>query len=263
MTQMWLPESIKKELNTENYTENTIGMSRAKVFMFPDKVLKIQPDAPWADREIVILKWLDGKLPVPKVVAHEKQDGMTYLLMTRISGRMSCDEVFFRKPDILITRLAEAIQMLWEVDIASCPVVRDTDTELKEAKYRVENNLVDIDNTEPETFGRGGFKNPEQLYDWLERNKPSCDSVFSHGDLCLPNIFFTDSGISGFIDLGDAGAGDRYRDIALCHRSLRHNADGSYGTPKYEINSDRLFDALGMKPDRDKIQWYLMLDELF
>lgn len=263
MKQIGLPETIERELKQENGIENTIGMSRAKVFMFADKVLKISPNAPWADREITILKWLDGKLPVPKVIAHEKQDGMTYLLMTRINGKMSCDETFLSKPDFLISKLANALQMLWETDIALCPVIRDTDTELKEAWYRIENNFVDIDNTEPETFGEGGFKNPKELYDWLVRNKPSCDTVFSHGDFCLPNIFLSNTGISGFIDLGDAGAGDRYRDIALCYRSLKHNTDGTFGIVKHEMNPDRLFDELGMKPDMDKIRWYLLLDELF
>jgi len=263
MIQERLPEAIKRELTSETYIEDTIGMSRAKVFMFPDKVLKIQPDAPWADREIEMLKWLNGKLPVPKVIVHEKYDGITYLLMTRISGKMSCEEVFLQNPNILIDRLAEAMQMLWEIDVASCPVVRDTDTELKEARYRIDNNLVDMDNVEPETFGAGGFKNPGDLYDWLVQNKPSCDFVFSHGDFCLPNIFLSDTGISGFIDLGDAGAGDRYRDIALCYRSLKHNTNGTFGGAKYEVNPDRLFDALGIKPDMDKIRWYLLLDELF
>ena len=87
--------------------------------------------------------------------------------------------------------------------------------------------------------------------------------MLSHGDLCLPNIFLTENGISGFIDLGDAGVGDRWRDIALCHRSLRHNADGSYGSVKKDVNPDELFSLLGIRPDPEKLRWYLLLDELF
>jgi len=35
---------------------------------------------------------------------------------------------------------------------------------------------------------------------------PDSDRVFSHGDCCLPNILFNDSGVlGGFIDLGEAG----------------------------------------------------------
>ena len=82
-------------------------------------------------------------------------------------------------------------------------------------------------------------------------------------NFCLPNVFFTKTGISGFIDLGDAGVGDRWRDIALCHRSLRHNMSGKYASKERKIDADRLFDALGVKPDAEKLQWYLLLDELF
>ncbi|MGN0355627.1 MAG: phosphotransferase [Muricoprocola sp.] len=31
----------------------------------------------------------------------------------------------------------------------------------------------------------------------------------SHGDFCLPNVFFKDGRVEGFIDLGDTGVGDK------------------------------------------------------
>ena len=46
-------------------------------------------------------------------------------------------------------------------------------------------------------------------------------------------------------DLGDTGIGDKWRDIALCYRSLKHNFDGSYGGKVYtDFDSDMLFEAL-------------------
>ena len=51
--------------------------------------------------------------------------------------------------------------------------------------------------------------------------------MFVHGDFCLPNVFFADGKVSGFIDLGDAGIADRWYDIALGYRSLKHNVDGT------------------------------------
>ena len=44
-----------------------------------------------------------------------------------------------------------------------------------------------------------------------------------HGDFCLPNILVKDGKISGFIDLGDAGIGDPWRDYAWCIWSLEYN----------------------------------------
>lgn len=58
---------------------------------------------------------------------------------------------------------------------------------------------------------------------------PEEEPVLSHGDYCLPNLFAMGHTLSGFIDLGRAGTADRWQDIALCYRSLKHNADGTFG----------------------------------
>ena len=69
---------------------------------------------------------------------------------------------------------------------------------------------------------------------------------------------------SGLIDLGACGIGDRWRDIALCYRSLRWNAEGAYGGKVYpDVKSQMLFDALGIGPDLEKIRYYILMDELF
>ena len=154
--------------------------------------------------------------------------------------------------------------MLWNVDIKECPCIRDLDVVLKEARLRVDSNLVDLDNVEPTTFGEGGFENPKHLLEWLESNRPVFEPVLSHGDYCLPNIFLKNGQITGFIDLGKTGIGDKWNDIALCYRSLKHNFDGTYGGKVYEdFNPDVLFEKLGLEPDWDKINYYLLLDELF
>ena len=154
--------------------------------------------------------------------------------------------------------------MLWSIDISDCPRIRDYDAELKEAKYRVDHGMVDVDDVEPSTFGEGGFENPEALYRWLEENRPDFEPVLPHGDFCLPNIFLKDGKISGFIDLGDCGVGDKWRDIALLYRSLKHNFDGTYGGKVYpDFNPDMLFDALDIKPDWEKLKYFILLDELF
>ena len=210
-----------------------------------------------------MLTWLEGRVPVPRILCQQEHEGISYCLMTRIEGRMACDERFLEQPGLLMSRLAEAMHMLWSADVTGCPVCRDVDMELMDARERVERGLVDLDNTEPETFGPGGFRDPEALLHWLEENRPTCDPVLSHGDFCLPNIFLRDDGIGGLIDLGDAGIGDRWRDIALCHRSLRHNTDGFYGAVRQHVDPDELFGLLGVRPDPDKLRWYLLLDELF
>ena len=44
-----------------------------------------------------------------------------------------------------------------------------------------------------------------------------------HGDYCLPNLLLEDWRFSGFIDLGNAGIGDRHMDLFWGAWSLRFN----------------------------------------
>ncbi|MDE6132167.1 MAG: aminoglycoside 3'-phosphotransferase, partial [Oscillospiraceae bacterium] len=230
---IFIPDTVKRIIGNLPYDLDTVGLSQSQVLMFSDMVLKIERYSKNADETVQMMKWLDGKIPVPKVLCHEVCGEYQYLLMSRIEGKMSCDEYYLEHPHELLALLAEALEMLWSVDIADCPRRRDLDTELEEARYRVENGLVDVEHTEPETFGENGFASPRELLEWLESNKPEVEPALSHGDFCLPNIFLNNGGINGFIDLGDTGIADKWRDISLCYRSLKHNFDGSFGGKVY------------------------------
>ena len=260
-----LPEGIRRFVEGKKYTSENIGMSGSELMIFDDFVLKIVDSRLEDEDQVVkIMDWLEGKLPAPKVIAYEKDDRYQYLLMSKADGVMSCDEYYLEHPDELLKILSEALNMLWDTDISDCPVRRDLDDELKEARRRIDNDLVDTEDTEPETFGEGGFKDPEELLSWLIDNRPESEPVLSHGDFCLPNIFVRDGKVSSFIDLGGTGIADKWKDIALCYRSLKHNFDGTYGGKVYpDFNPDMLFDARGIEPDREKIRYYILLDELF
>lgn len=261
---MYLPENIKKLIGNRAFTEDSVGMSGSSVILFDDMVLKIEEQSGNTDKTVSVMRRLRGKIPVPEVIAHENHSGKSYLLMSRISGKMSCDEYYLERPKELLHILSEGLKMLWSTDISDFPRVSDIDSELREARQRVEADLVDVSDAEPDTFGENGFESPEALLDWLERNKPGFEPVLSHGDFCLPNIFIKDGQISGFIDLGKTGIGDKWRDIALLYRSLKHNFDGTFGGRIYsDFDPDMLFEELGIKPNREKIRYFILLDELF
>lgn len=256
--------SIKGLTEDKAYTVDEIGMSGNQVHLYEDMVLKIETQSEYVEQQVRIMEWLAGKLPVPRILGYEINEGKSYLLMSRIQGEMSCAEYYLEHPHVLLEALAEGLRMLWNVDITDCPNVRDLDAELVEARKRVENGLVNMENAEPGTFGEEGFESPAQLLKWLEENRPIYEPVFSHGDFCLPNVFLQDGQVSGFIDLGDAGVGDKWRDIALCYRSLKHNFDGTFDGKVYEdFEPDMLFEKLGIEPDREKLRYYILLDELF
>ena len=264
-----LPSPIQILISGKSYETDSMGKSGAGVFVFEDFVLKIldahdKQISRQNDLSVQVMRWLDGKLPVPKVICYEANNYFQYLLMSRVTGKMSCDEYYLEHPRELCRLLAQAFKMLWSVDVTGCPRERTIEKELEEAKYRVQNNLVDLEDAEPDTFGENGFENPEALLAWLETHKPEYEPVLSHGDFCLPNIFLKDNKVSGFIDLGATGIGDKWRDIALCYRSLKHNVDGTFGSKIYpDVNPDLLLEELGIKPNHEKIRFYILLDELF
>lgn len=70
-----------------------------------------------------------------------------------------------------------------------------------------------------------------------------------HGDFCLPNILVQDDKVVGYIDLGDAGIGDPWRDYAWCIWSLEYNLETQKYTPL-------LLEKLGIQFDKEKFDKY-------
>lgn len=261
---MYFPKELRALVGDAPYTMESIGKSGSCVLCFEDAVLKIEPQTHGFEAHVSMMRWLDGKLPVPKVLYARQEDGMQYLLMSRVPGKMACDPEYTRDPALLAQQLSDALKALWQVDISHCPKVHRLEDDLALARLRVENQLIDMDDVEPETFSEDGFESPAQLLQWLEENQPPVEPVLSHGDFCLPNIFFENGRLSGIIDLGDTGISDKWRDIALCWRSLKHNIAGRYATvPDPDFSADLLFEKLGIEPNREKLRYYLLLDELF
>lgn len=259
-----LPDSILDQLPNEPYRVDKIGMSSSQVLLFSDRVLKIQPVSWESLNEHRMLLWLQGRLEVPKVLAYEVVDGTSYLLMSRLSGTTACDKAAMEDPKRLVRLLAAGLKRLWMVDIKGCPTLMDADVKLRLAKENIESGRTDMEDVESDTYGENGFSDPLDLWNWLVEHKPKEEPVFSHGDYCLPNVFVEDDRVSGFLDLGSAGLADRWQDIALCYRSLKHNYDGTYGeTPRPDFDPNTLFQELGIEPDWTKIKYYLLLDELF
>ena len=96
--------------------------------------------------------------------------------------------------------------------------------------------------------------------EWLEKNRPEEELTLTHGDYSLQNIFAEDNGISGFIDLGKSGVADKWQDIAICYRSLKH-IFGKHTNS--QLNPDMLFEKLGIEKNEEKLKYYILLDELF
>ncbi len=258
-----MPVAVRKYVDGKTCHIDDVGCSDSQVRIYDEFVLKIEKERAGSADMMSLMKWLEDRLPVPKVICTEVSLGYRYLLMSRAEGCMACDPYYMERPDVLLPLMAEMIRLLWSVEISDCPRNRSLDIRLKEARYRVEHDMVDVSDAEPETFGAGGFRDPAELLSWLEANRPCEEPVFSHGDLCLPNIFFRDGKLSCLIDLENAGVSDKWQDLALCLRSLKRNANGTYGKVYPRIHEEELFKLLGVEPDPEKLRYYILLDELF
>ncbi len=261
------PQKLRQllcKIEKEEFQSDEIGLSESQVYLFPNQVLKIQEDNEEARNEAAMMDWLQGRVPAPQVIAHVCEGGRSYLLMTRTAGKMACDEEYMSNPRRLTQMLAEALKLLWRTDITGCPGKWGIERKLSMAEYWVEHDMVSMEDAEPDTYGKDGFRSPKELYGWLAEHKPPEEPVLSHGDFTLPNLIFSGNELKGFIDLGRMGAADKWQDIALCYRSLLHNYDGKYGGRRYEgFRPKMLFEQLGMEPDWEKIRYYILLDELF
>lgn len=259
-----LPNAIQKRIAGLEYNVDCIGESDSDIILFEDMVLKIEKTGNQSNREYDILNWLNGKLSVPKVIEFAQHNGYNYLLMSRLKGSMLCSADNMKNLDTAAEYLAEGLKLLWSIDIADCPYNSRLDERLETAKYNVEHGLVDVEDAEADTFGENGFADVNALYEFLVNHKPDEDLVFTHGDYCLPNMFVDDNTIS-FLDLGKAGIADRWQDLALCIRSLKYNLCElcAVSITEFERLKNKIYSVLGVEEDREKLRYYILLDELF
>lgn len=261
---MFIPDTIKKIIADKSFDKNNIGLSAATVLIFDDMVLKIEKHTEITDETVKTIRWLKGKLPVPEIICYEIYNETSYLLMSKIAGKMACDSLHMEQADEMVTIIAKGLKQFWNVDISGCPREFGFEKDIREARYNVENGLIDETALDNILLDSLGIKSVNQLLEWVENNVPAYEPVLSHGDYCLPNVLIKDNQVSGFIDLGECGISDKWKDIALCYISLKNNFSGFFGGKVYpNFNPDILIEKLKITPNRDKLNYWFLLNELF
>ena len=167
-----LPEQLNKWLGSHCPEEDSVGLSVSSVLLYPEYVLKISPSGEESRTEVSMMRWLKGKLPVPEVIEYLSQDGKDYLLMERLSGKMSCSPEMEKDPEKLVSLLASALKMWWSVDPAGCPSDQTLAIKLKYAEKNVLSGYASTENVQPDTYGPNGFESPGHLLEWLKENRP-------------------------------------------------------------------------------------------
>jgi aminoglycoside phosphotransferase len=198
-------------------------------------------------REQQVVRWLRGRLNVPEIYDFGVEQNREYMIMSRLEG-IHIDD-FQNNPPAYVAHMANAIKLVQSVDISDCAFDSRIATRLSELKWLIDNNLASLDDWEDTTR----FSDPYALYQWLCDHKPSEALTFSHGDITAN--FFVHGFDYFFYDWGRAGVADKWMDIAFCVKTIREFEDKGY--------EDRFFERLNIEPDYEKIDYFILLDEMF
>lgn len=162
-----------------------------------------------------------------------------WLITERVIGEDCTHETYLSEPKRLCDTIAENLRALHELDFSECPIKNRIDAylELAEKNYRTDN----YDKSHfPDSFG---YRSADEAFAVLQSGKGALKrDALIHGDYCLPNIMLYGWRLSGFIDVGCGGVGDRHIDLFWGAWTLLFNL-------KTDGYRERFFDAYG----RDKV----------
>jgi len=161
-----------------------------------------------------------------------------YLLVSALDGADGTQALHCASPERLSTAFGQALRRLHETDTADCPV-RDGMGALLSPVPGTPFLQSHLDMLAPYIGAASALTAAAEIQ---KRSGLLQNDVVMHGDYCLPNIMLKDWALSGFIDLGGSGLGDRHYDLAWGLWTLCYNLK----TPVY---GTRFLDAYG----RDKI----------
>jgi aminoglycoside phosphotransferase len=255
-----IPDAIARALVGRTVIRETIGKSGSWVFLLTDggaagQYLKVAQGvaAEQLSAERVRLDWLAGRLPVPRVLEYVDDRTAAYLLLSVIRGVDATSRTLASDVARLARLLADGLRRIHAIPVEGCPFDCRVKSEIERARANLD--LGRVDETDFDLDRRG--RTASELFVEVERTRPRGeDLVFTHGDYSLPNVIVHEKRVSGFVDVGRAGVGDRYRDLAIAARSLAKNW-GPYWVPE-------LLAEYGLeKVDTDKVEFYRSIDEFF
>jgi kanamycin kinase len=196
--------------------------------------------------------WAAPYLPVPVVVALEEIGGMTVLLTDALPGRDATQAAWRADLPALVRALGRGLRGFHEaVGEEWCPFRFDLARALGHVEDRIRADDIDP----------AGFHDVHadltaaQALDELESlAPPDEDLVVCHGDFCAPNMLLEDWRVTGFVDLGELGAADRWWDIAVGAWSVGWN----FG----EELEPLFYESYGIEPDPGRIRFFRLLYDL-
>ncbi|MEC3909053.1 APH(3')-I family aminoglycoside O-phosphotransferase [Sphingobium sp. CR2-8] len=257
-----VPAGLSASLEGYEWARDNVGESGGAVYRLhgktgaPDLFLKHGQSSVADDitDEMVRLRWLERHIPVPAVEGFVATQDEAWLLMTAMPGRTAY-QLLEAQSDAragIVDALATFLRRLHAIPVSACPFTSDHTYRLAKAREQIDAGMVEEDDFDDEREGWTA----EQVWEAMQRLLPMpSDAVVTHGDFSLDNILMLEGEVVGCIDAGRVGIADRYQDLAILWSCL-----GEFDPSLQE----RLLTQYGVTElDRRKLQFHLMLDELF
>ena len=179
-----------------------------------------------------------------EVLSYEQTPDADFLLTAAMSGEDCTHSRFLENPMRLTDALAQTLLYLHSLHTVGCPIQDQTAEYIRTVEDLFRRGIFDP------TFSPLKSITASDAFARFRALAPMLKSdTLLHGDFCLPNILlYPDFSLSGFIDLGGGGIGDRHIDLFWGAWTLQFNL----GTDRYR---ERFFDAYG----RDRIDEELLV----
>jgi kanamycin kinase len=196
--------------------------------------------------------WAAPYLPVPEVVAFEEWEGATVLLTEALPGRDATHHAWRTDLPALVRALGRGLRAFHDaVGEEWCPFRFDLARALAHVEQRVETNDIDQSGFHQEH----AHLSPAAALVELDARAPADeDLVVCHGDYCAPNMLLEEGRVTGYVDLGELGAADRWWDIAVGAWSVGWNF-GQELEPLF-------YESYGIAPDPARIRFFRLLYDL-
>lgn len=173
------------------------------------------------------LRWAADYLAVPRVLSLEEFDDGQLMVTAALPGRNLVSDFGKAEPRVAARALGRGLRRLHEaLPVGRCPFRWDLET-------------------------RAGWLGDELRAAFLAE-APEEDLVVCHGDACAPNTLVGPGyEVTGHVDFGELGVGDRWADLAVAAWSTEWNFGAGVEAEVYA--------GYGIEPDARKIDFYRRL----
>lgn len=207
-------------------------------------------------REAARLRWAAGFATVPAVLDGGVDTSGSWLLTAGLAGENAVSPRWRAEPATAVAVLGSGLRVLHDsLPVARCPFSWSLADRLADIRVRAGTGRLDPGRWHPEHRNHSVASAVALLADGPGGGADDAGSVVCHGDACAPNTLITDDGrLSGHVDLGDLGTGDRWADLAVATWSTRWNYGPGWERP--------LLDAYEIDPDPQRTAYYRLLWDL-